>query len=107
MEVHSILGHGFLEPIYQEAFEIELQSRDIPYDRHKPIHMYYKDQKLTKYYVADFLCFQDIIVEIKATNDLSGNDTAQLINYLKATKTKVGLLINFGTSELQYKRFVF
>lgn len=106
MEVHSILGPGFLEPIYQEAFEIELQKRNIPFVREKPIHVYYKDIELTRFYIADFLCYGNILVELKALSDLSGQQDAQLINYLKATKIKVGILLNFGTTKLQYHRLV-
>jgi GxxExxY protein len=106
MEVHAVLGPGFLEPIYQEAFEIELQKREIPHMAQKPIRIYYKDIELTKLYIADFLCYQDILVEIKALSELNSGHEAQLLNYLKATKIKVGLLINFGTPQLQFKRLV-
>ena len=107
MEVHSILGSGFLEPVYQEAFEIELQKRSIPFMREKPINIFYKDIKLTKFYIADFICYDEILVEIKALSEFTGSHEAQLLNYLKATKIKTGLLLNFGTPHLQHKRIVY
>ncbi|MBA4408534.1 MAG: GxxExxY protein [Bacteroidota bacterium] len=106
MEVHNELGPGFLEPVYQEAFEIELISQNIPYVREKIINIYYKNEKLKKEYSADFFCFDKIIVELKALNALNSDHESQLLNYLTATKTKVGLLINFGSKSLQHKRMV-
>ena len=106
MEVHNELGPGFLEPVYQEAFEIELIKQNILYIREKNINIYYKNEKLKKEYSADFFCFDKIIVELKALNELNSEHEAQLLNYLFATKTKVGLLINFGSKRLQYKRMV-
>ena len=107
IEVHRELGPGFLEAIYQEAMEIELRARGIPFDAQKPIQVRYKDQILSKKYVADLICFDLIIVELKALNRLSGNEQAQILNYLKATGFKVGVLINFGShGKLEWKRFV-
>jgi GxxExxY protein len=106
MEVHNELGAGFLEAVYQEAFEIELIRQNIPYEREKTLNIYYKKEKLKKEYSADFFCFDQIIVEIKALNELNSIHESQLLNYLTATKTKVGLLINFGQKSLQYKRMV-
>ena len=105
-EVHNELGPGFLEAVYQEAFEIELISRKIPYEREKLLNIYYKSIKLSKEYSADFFCFDKIIVELKALSVLTGDHESQLLNYLTSTKTKVGLLINFGSKSLQYKRMV-
>jgi GxxExxY protein len=107
MEVHNILGPGFLEAVYQEALAIEFTLRKIPFRREVYLPIYYKDQLLKTKYKSDFLCFEKIIVELKAISNLSGLDTAQLINYLKATKLKTGLLLNFGAKSLEYKRFIF
>lgn len=107
IEVHRELGPGFLEAIYQEAMEVELSTRGIPFDAQKPIQVRYKDQILNKKYVADLICFDLIIVELKTLNRLSGNEQAQILNYLKATGFKVGVLINFGShGKLEWKRFV-
>lgn len=107
IEVHRELGHGFAEPVYQEALEIELKDRGIPFESQKTLVIYYKGRMLTKHYVADFVCYGQIIVEIKALTKLSGTEEAQLLNYLKATGLRVGLLINFGSrGKLEWKRFV-
>jgi GxxExxY protein len=107
MRVHRELGCGFLEPVYQEAFERELIFQEIPYQRELEIPVWYRGQKMLVHYRADFVCFEGVIVELKALSDLSGAEEAQIINYLKATKCPKGLLINFGTKRLQYKRYIF
>ncbi len=107
MEVHKELGYGFLEAVYQEALEIEFQKQGIPYEREKLLTISYKDIKLKKRYSADFVCYDKIIVELKALSDLTTQNEAQVLNYLKTTKHKLGLLINFGSKSLQYKRLVF
>ena len=106
IEVHKELGCGFLEAVYQEALEIELQFKKIPYDREVKLNIYYKEQLLKKYYEADFVCFDKIILEIKALSGLTSEHESQLLNYLKATNLKVGILINFGRQNLEYKRMV-
>lgn len=106
MEVHRVLGSGFLEGVYQEAFEIELVKQGIPFQREKKLNIFYKDVKLQKEYYADFYCYDGIIVELKAQKELNGVHEAQLLNYMTATDTKVGLLINFGQTSLEYKRMV-
>lgn len=106
MEVHKVLGAGFLEAVYQEAFEAELINRNIAYSREQEIDIYYKDIKLKKKYFADFIIYDSIIVELKALKELNNDHKAQLINYLKATGYEIGLLINFGTRSLQYKRLI-
>jgi GxxExxY protein len=106
MEVHKILGCGFLEPVYQEALEIELRNRDIPFEAQKQLPIYYKDQQLEKTYVPDFISFGEIIIEIKALNHLSSTEESQLLNYIKAANFRLGLLINFGAESLQWKRMV-
>ena len=107
MEVHKTLGCGFLEAVYQEALELEFQMQDIPYEREKKLRIKYKGHTLKKEYIADFVCFDKIIVELKAVSDLCDEHYAQIINYLKATDNEVGVLINFGATRLQYKRVVF
>lgn len=104
MKVHTELGCGFLEAVYQEALAIAFEKFRIPFESQKPINIHFWNQTLKKSYIADFLCYQKIIVEIKAQNALTGTDEAQLINYLKATGCKVGLLLNFGTTSLEVKR---
>ena len=107
IEVHKELGNGFLEPVYQESLEIELALRKIPFDAQQRLRLFYKNVELKKEYVPDFVCFEKIIIEIKALERLTNIGTAQRINYLHATKLKVGLLINFGSSgKLEWKRFV-
>ena len=106
MEVHSQLRNRFLEQVYQEALEKEFLLQNIPYDRESLINIYYKGFKLDKFYKADFICFGEIIVEVKALTDLTSEHESQLINYLKATHKKLGILINFGKSSLQYKRII-
>jgi GxxExxY protein len=107
MEVYWQLGRGFLEPIYQEAFEIELSRRRIPFEVKRELTIVYKEQQLDKTYVPDLVCFDQIVVELKALERLSGVEQAQLLNYLKMTRMKVGLLINFGSRvKLEWKRYV-
>ena len=96
MDVYYTLGRGFLEPVYQEALEIELRRRDIPFEAQKLLRIEYKGTHLKKEYVADFVCFRQIIMEIKACEGLTGRDEGQIINYMKATHMRVGLLLNFG-----------
>jgi len=106
MKVHTELGSGFLEPVYQEALSYELAKQYVPYSKEKVLDIYYDGRVLNKKYVADFVCFESLIVEVKATENLAPEHLAQVINYLKATKHKVALLINFGSSKLQYKRVI-
>lgn len=104
MDVHKQLGFGFLEAVYQEALAIELTIRGIPFVQERSINITYKQHQLSKYYIADFLCFENIIIEIKALSELTNTHEAQVLNYLKATGLKVALLINFGEKSLKYKR---
>ena len=107
MEVHKEMGSGFLEAVYQEALDMEFRSQGMPYKSQPIIDIFYKEKLLEKKYQPDFICFDEIIVEIKALRQLSGTEESQIINYLKATGFKVGLLINFGAKSLEYKRFVY
>jgi len=107
MEVHKELGAGFLESVYQEAFELELQKQSIPFEREKLLNIFYKGQKLKKRYMSDFVCYDEIVVELKALGELNSDHEAQILNYLKTSGLKLGLLINFGTRSLEYKRLVF
>ena len=91
MEVHNELGNGFLEPVYQEALEEELKLQGIPYEREKLLPVMYKGKQLTKEYYADFVCYGTIIVELKAVTNLVKAHKAQILNYMKAAKSEVGL----------------
>jgi GxxExxY protein len=106
MEVHKELGCGFLEPVYQEALEREFVMQIVPYKSQPIVEIKYKGKPLNKKYQPDFMCYEEIIVEIKALSGLSGNEEAQILNYLKATGFEIGLLINFGTRSLEYKRLI-
>ena len=104
MEVHNTLGCGFLEAVYQEALAIEFEKRGIPYIREAELNIEYKGIILSKKYNADFICYDKIIVETKALTELLTVHQSQVINYLNATKLKLGLLVNFGEESLNYLR---
>ena len=104
MEVHNELGNGFLEPVYQEALEEEFKIQGIPYVREKLLPVMYKGKQLKKEYYADFVCYDDIIVELKAVSVLSKPHKAQILNYLNAANKEIGLLINFGETKLKWER---
>ncbi len=106
MEVHKKLGSGFLESVYSEALELEFRKADIPYEREKKLPVFYENLPLNKYFRADFVCFNSIIIELKATKFLIDADRKQTLNNVKATNFKLGILINFGTPSLTYKRIV-
>ncbi|QIA08539.1 GxxExxY protein [Draconibacterium halophilum] len=106
MEVHKTLGCGFLEAVYQEALAIEFAKQNIPFEKEVRLNIQYKGTPLSKEYIADFICHESIIIELKALSKPSGEHTAQVLNYLKATGFQLGLLVNFGSSSLQYKRVV-
>jgi len=105
MEVHRTLGYGFLESVYEEALAIEFELRNVPYEKQKSIDVFYKGRQ-AKEFICDFLVDGKVLVEIKAVTQLTKVEEAQLINYLKATGIKAGLLINFGEKSLKHKRFV-
>ena len=105
--VYNDKGHGFLEPVYQECLEIELQCQDIPFVPQKKIALTYRGQMLKHTYEPDFVCFDKIVVEIKAVSGLANEHRAQLLNYLNAAEMKLGLLVNFGCHpKLEYERMV-
>jgi GxxExxY protein len=106
MEVHRQLGCGFLEPVYQEALWMELHLRDVPCRREVELPIVYKGEKLHITYRVDFICFESVLVEIKALSKLGGVEESQILNYLKASGHEIGLLLNFGTRSLEYKRFI-
>ena len=105
MEVHSTLGFGFLESVYEEALAVEFRVQDIPFERQKSLEVCYKGEKV-KQFVCGFLVGGAVLVELKAIKDLTGMEVAQVLNYLRATNMKLGLLVNFGASSLQYKRLI-
>ena len=106
MSVHQKLGNGVLESVYQEALEKEMNKEEIPFERQKKIQIKYEDEYLEKYFMADFVCYHRIILEIKAVTALINDHMAQVLNYLKATNYPVGLLINFGQPSLIWKRLI-
>ena len=107
MEVHKELGCGFLEAVYQEGLEREFTIEQIPFKAQPIIQIRYKGQPLNKTYQPDFVCYEEILVEIKAISGLTGLEEAQLINYLKAADLKIGLLLNFGAKSLEHKRLAY
>jgi GxxExxY protein len=106
LAVYNELGHGFLEAVFQDAFEIELEMQSILFVREHPFELQYKGRPLKSSYRCDFFCFGEVIVEIKATKAISDVEVAQVINYLKASKTKRPVLLNFGAPSLEYRRIV-
>ena len=106
MEVHRRLGCGFSEAVYQEAFAIELESRQVPHGTEVEFPVTYKGRKLRKTYRVDFLCYDSVVVETKALPKLTSLEEAGVISYLKASGNEVGLLLNFGARSLEYKRLV-
>ncbi len=106
MAVHNELGPAFLEPVYQEALALEFNKRDIPYSKEHRLEIYYKEALLDKKYYADFLCYDQIIVELKACSGLTDQHLSQALNYLSALKLNLALLVNFGAFRLQWKRVI-
>ena len=107
MDVYNNLGPGFLKAVYQEAMEIETLARKIPALPEQKLYIQYKGATLKKFYEADLVCYEKIIVEIKAMERLTSREESQILNYLKATGFSVGILINFGAhNDLEWKRMV-
>jgi GxxExxY protein len=107
IEVHRLLGRRFLEAVYQQALAEEFSLQNIPFEREKAFPISYKNKLLDAAYRADFVCYSEVIVELKAIDRLSGVENAQVINYLKASRLKRALLLNFGAASLQFERLVF
>ncbi len=106
MKVHRTLGNGFLEAVYEEALAKEFEKENIPFNRQVKLNIFYEEQQLKKFYKADFICYDKIVLEIKTVKFVPVAFQAQLKNYLTATKKELGILINFGESSLTYKRIV-
>ncbi len=106
MEVHKILGKGHSEKVYGDALEYEFRKNNIPYSRESKFNIEYKEIVLPTYYFADFLVFDEIKLEIKAIQELSKSEIKQTLNYLVASKNKLGILVNFGEDSLKYKRII-
>ena len=105
-EVHRVLGTGFLEVLYKDALEIEFNERHVPFQREAPCLVEYKGRPLRRDYHVDFICFGEIILEIKARSVTGPADHAQVISYLASTKKRYGLLLNFGAPNLEHRRFI-
>jgi GxxExxY protein len=106
MQVHRELGTGFLESVYQEALEKEFIVEKTPFKSQQKLQLYYKNEPMQKYFVADFVCYDEIIVELKAATFIHNTMEAQTINYIKSANFKLGLLVNFGERSLKWKRFI-
>ena len=104
MKVYNELGSGFLEKVYQEALAMELRAANVPHQREAQLQVYYKGVPLRQTFVADFICYDKIIVELKAVAGLTDTHRAQVYNYLKATDMELGLLVNFGAPKLEIER---
>lgn len=106
MDIHSTLGNGFAEAVYSEILEKEFIKNNIPYEKEKMLKIFFKGEELNKRYKADYVCYNEIVIELKSTTFLHENFSGQLLNYLKATNKKLGILINFGEKFLKYKRII-
>lgn len=106
MEVHRQLGCGFLETVYQEALALDFDLRQIPYQREVELPISYKGRRLAAPYRADYICYDTVIVELKARSAIGGVEQAHILNYLKASGLETGLVLNFGAPSLEYKRFI-
>jgi GxxExxY protein len=106
MEVHTILGKGHSEIIYGDALEYEFSKNNVPFTREMKYNISYKDIVLPHFYYSDFVVFDEIILEIKAISELSKSEIKQTLNYLAASKNKLGLLVNFGEERLKYRRII-
>lgn len=104
LNVHKELGCGFLEKVYQEALELEFIAEQIPFVREKTLNIFYRGIQMKQEYIADFVCYDKIIVELKAVTELTDIHRAQVFNYLKATNLDLGLLVNFGETSLKIER---
>ncbi|WP_207536481.1 GxxExxY protein [Desertivirga arenae] len=106
-EVHKALGFGFKEVVYQDALEVEFKRQKIPFCREHPFTIYYKEQRLKHQFIADFLAYEKIIIELKAAGYIGVPYIKQTMNYLKASGLKLGIVVNFGSPSLEFQRIVF
>ena len=106
MTVHRELGCGFLEAVSREAFAVEMEHQGIPFAREVRLPVSYRKRVMPVFYTVDFICYSDILVELKALHAIGSLDVAQMINYLRVARRSRGLLLNFGTLSLQHKRIV-
>ena len=106
LEVHRVLGAGFLELFYKDALALEFATRDLPFEREVPCNVQYKGHALRGHYMMDFVCFGEIVLEVKARSSTGPADHAQVISYLASSKLQLALLLNFGAQRLEHKRFV-
>ncbi len=107
-EVYQTLGRGFLEPVYQECLGIELADRGVPFVPQQELHLVYKGRTLKQFYKADFVCYDKIVIEVKAVTELCDSHRAQAFNDLKATGMRLSILVNFGAyPKLEHHRIVF
>ncbi|MBQ8968117.1 MAG: GxxExxY protein [Bacteroidaceae bacterium] len=105
MAVHRALGCGFTEKVYQDALELEFKAQGIPYQREFPLHASYRGFQLKAEFIPDFICFERVIVELKAVRELDDTHRSQAINYAKVADVDLALLINFGEISLKYERY--
>ena len=105
-EVHKILGHGFKEAVYKDALELEFKRLNLPFEKEKPYTIIYKEQKLKHFFVADFVLYKTIILEIKIGNYIGDPYIKQTLNYLKASGLRLGIVINFGAPSVEYQRVI-
>jgi GxxExxY protein len=106
MEVHRHLGKGHNEKVYGDALEYEFNKNNVPFVREQKYNINYKDIQLSSFYYSDFTLYNHIILEIKAIQELSKSEIKQVLNYLAASKSKLGILVNFGEDSLKYKRII-
>lgn len=106
IQVHKNLGSGFSEEVYAQALAKEFTTLNIQFEQHKKLPIYYNEEVLDQYFVADYVCFDHILLQIKCVNRLKENLTKQVVNYLKTTHKEIGLIINFGEESLKWKRVI-
>jgi GxxExxY protein len=106
IEVHKVLGAGFLELLYKDALALEFAARDIPFKRELPCRVSYKGHALRGEYRMDFVCYDEVVLEVKARSMTGPADHAQVLNYLASSNLKIGLMLNFGAPRLEHKRFI-
>lgn len=106
MEIHSILGPGLLEIVYKDAMEYEFKLRGIPYEREKRFDVHYKEIVLPHNFYADFVAYEEIILEVKAISEINKDNIKQSLNYVAIAKSPLALILNFGSKSFEFKRVV-